>query len=116
MGFSLKKIRERLVEGDFEYEGQTLHVVVDANAITGRAMEEINTGMADRVKVVTGLETQTAQLHAQSIMLAQIIKSWDAEEGQPTVALLMDQPVGFLSDLLAFCMELSAPKSKTASA
>ncbi len=116
MGFKLKQIKAKLVDGDFVYEGQTLHVTVDANALTGRAMDMINGEMAERVKIVTGLETQTAQIHALSAMLAKIIKGWDAEDGKPTVDVFLDQPIGFLSDLLEFCMGLVAPKTKTAGA
>jgi hypothetical protein len=115
MAFKLKQIKAKLVEGDFEYEGQTLHVTVDANALTGRAMDSINGEMAERVKVVTGLEQQTAQIHALSAMLAKIITKWDAEDGQPNVETFLDQPIGFLSDLLEFAMGLVAPKAKTAS-
>lgn len=116
MGFKLGNLKEKLVEGDFEYEGQTLHVTVDAHALTGRAMDEINTGMVDRVKIVTGLEQQTAQIYALSTMLAKVIKKWDADDGKPIIPTFMDQPIGFLSDLLEFCMGLAVPKGKSAGA
>ncbi len=113
MSFSFKKIKAKIVEGDFVYDDQTLHLKVDANAITPKSMSDLNAKIADKISVVTGMETQTASGETLAIMLSQMIRSWSATDGQPTKEFLREQPIGFLSDLLEFCTELVNPKKTT---
>ncbi len=113
MSFSFKKIKEKLVEGDFVYDDQTLHIKVDANAITPKSMSDLNAKIAAQIVVVTGMETQAASGETLAIMLSQMIDSWSAEDGKPTTEFLRVQPIGFLSDLLEFCSELVNPKKTT---
>lgn len=113
MGFSFKKIGEKLVEGDFEYEGQTLHVTVDANALTASKLKTLNQDMAKEVTVKTGLEQQAAESQGMALMLSMLIRKWDAADGQPTFEFLAGQPLDFLNRLLEFATELAFPKKAT---
>ncbi len=113
MGFSFKKIGEKLVEGDFEYEGQTLHVVVNANALTANKLRDLNQEVAAGIQVKTGFEQQASDAYGLALVLSMLIRKWSATDGKPTLEFLANQPVECLNALLNFVTELAFPKKAT---
>lgn len=117
MSFSFKKAKIKIIEGDFESDGQILHVKVNANAMSVQKMEEVHKRIAakmNKADAQTGLNESLAQVAGIAAMLELVIDDWDAEEGKPEFEFLKTLPLPLLSDLMQFCVALASPKAMTA--
>jgi len=115
MGFKFST-GEKILELDFKYDDQTLHLWVDANALSGKVLKDINEGLQKRMGADTGVSQPAAVIEGLATMLAKVIKKWNAEDAEPTLDFLMTLPVGLLSKLANFVMESAGPKQETAEA
>lgn len=92
MPFQFEAIPEKKVNVKFEFKGQSLNAVINANAIT----------------------QETANSNEYAYALSCFVESWDAEDGQPTLGFLRKLPMEFLVAFFTTCMAQAFPKDTTA--
>jgi hypothetical protein len=117
MSFKFESIPDNFIKAAFILGDQTLNLVLDANILTQKQLDEINDKMIERMTVATGLHVQAAQTYSFALTLSIVIKSWDATDGEPTLDFLRTKlPFALLTELFVFCMAQIDPKAQTAEA
>ena len=114
MSFNFKKVSEKPVKGAFERDGEVLNITVNANALTGKRIGELNDEAAAKITVITGMQQQTAESMILAKMLSLLIVEWDAKDAKPTFEFFQTLPLGLAYELLEFCTGLLNPKKTTA--
>jgi len=117
MGFKFDR-GPKLVDDTFSRGGQDLNLTVDVNAATGASMEKIDTEVKAELGsgLNTGINHNVAQMKALSRMLSKSITKWDCEDGPPEYEFFMTLPVGLLTDLATFVLNVGGPKAETSEA
>ncbi len=92
MSFSFKEIPENKVNATFQYKGQTLNAVIDANRMT----------------------QEMANTDDYALAISMFIESWDAVDSEPTLAFLRTLPMEFLIGFFMKCTRSAFPKATTA--
>lgn len=91
MSFDFKAIPESKIDVQFEFKGQKIDVVVNANAFTQEVINSTSFAFG----------------------LSKVIESWSAEE-EPTLEFLNKLPVEFIGGLYVKCQSAVLPKVMTA--
>lgn len=97
--------QRHIVSAEFRRDGLRIHLRINRDALTAAQLEALSSSEAGGDEDATPLGRSIKSIVAGAELLSRLIESWDLELGEPTLEMLLDLPVGLLTDLQQFCLD-----------